>query len=88
MSAELHGPNDSLAGFVLSVSTLLMLQKNGTLLDGETIEIVDKALGILQNHEPDGGVQSQNTWQSARELLTRLRASLSSATCRKKHINY
>jgi hypothetical protein len=88
MSTELHRANDSLAGFVLSVSTLLMLEKTGTLVEGETIEIVDQALGILQNHKPDGSIPSQDAWQSAHELLTRLRVFLSSASCRNKHINY
>jgi hypothetical protein len=56
-----------------------MLEKKGTLLDHETIEIVDQALDILQNFDSDGNIQNQDAWQLAHGLLTRLRAFLSSA---------
>jgi len=88
MSTELHISHDSLAGFTLGVSTLLMLEKKGILLDRETIEIVDQALGILQNHKPDRTVRAEDAWELAHELLTKLRAFLSSADYRDKHINF
>jgi|HubBroStandDraft_6_1064221.scaffolds.fasta_scaffold1126359_1 hypothetical protein len=87
MLTRLNRPKDSIAGFVLSVSTLLVLEKKGTLLDHETIEIVDQALGILQNFDSDGNIQNQDAWQLAHGLLTRLRAFLSSADYRHKSRN-
>lgn len=87
MLTLLHRPKDSIAGFVLSVSTLLMLEKKGTLLDHETVEIVDQALDILQNFDSDGNIQNRDAWQLAHGLLTRLRTFLSSANYRHKNRN-
>ena len=48
MLMELQRPNIGLAGFALSFSTLLTLEKNGILADHEAIEIVNQALEILR----------------------------------------
>jgi hypothetical protein len=88
MLMELQRPNIGLAGFALSFSTLLTLEKNGTLADHEAIEIVNQALEMLRNHEPGDNLQSHEAWQWACELLEKLRTFLSSADYRNKHLNY
>jgi hypothetical protein len=48
MSIELDRPGRGVAAFMLSVSTLLALKKNGTLADFELADIVEQSLARLK----------------------------------------
>src|SRR5216683_507145 len=48
MSIELDRPGGGVAAFMLSLSTLLALEKNGTLADDELSDIVEQSLARLK----------------------------------------
>jgi hypothetical protein len=48
MSIELDRPGGAVAAFMLSLSTLLALQKNGTLAGDELADIVEQSLARLK----------------------------------------
>ena len=50
MSIELDRPGGGVAAFMLSLSTLLALKKNGTLADDELADIVEQSLGKPQDY--------------------------------------
>jgi hypothetical protein len=76
MSIELDRSGGGVAAFVLSFSTLLALEKNGTLADDELAEIVEQSLAKLKAIDAEPSVQSQAVWGSALDLLGQLRARL------------
>jgi hypothetical protein len=69
MSIELDRPGGGVAAFMLSLSTLLALQKNGTLADDELADIVEQSLARLKTIDAATSVRSQAAWGSARTLL-------------------
>ena len=62
------------AAFVLSLSTLLALEKNGTLADDELADIVEESLTRLKAIDAETSLQSRAAWGSALNLLEVLRA--------------
>jgi len=65
MSIELDRPGRGVAAFMLSISTLLALEKNGTLADGELADIVEQSLATLKTLDAEASVRSQAAWGSA-----------------------
>ena len=76
MSIELDRPGSGVAAFMLSVSTLLALKKNGTLADFELANIVEKSLARLKALDPETSVRSREAWGAALDLLEQLPARL------------
>jgi hypothetical protein len=62
------------AAFMLSVSTLLALKKNGTLADHEPADIIEQALARLKAMDAATSVRSQESWGAALDLLEQLPA--------------
>lgn len=76
MSIELDRSGGGVAAFVLSFSTLLALEKNGTLANDELAEIVEQSLAKLKAIDAEPSVQSQTARKSALDLLEQLRARI------------
>ncbi len=76
MSIELDRPGGGVAAFMLSVGTLLALEKNGTLAHDELADIVERSLATLKTMDPETSVRSQAAWGSAIDLLEQVRARL------------
>ena len=72
MSIALDRLGGGVAAFVLSLSTLLALEKNGTLADDELAGIVEQSLARLKAIDAETSVQSQAAWGSALDLLEQL----------------
>jgi len=90
MSIELDRSGGGVAAFVLSLSTLLALEKNGTLADDELADIVEASLARLKAIDAETSVQSQAAWGSALDLLEQLHARLARERSRKEldYLNY
>jgi hypothetical protein len=90
MSIELDRSGGGVAAFVLSLSTLLALEKNGTLADDELADIVEQSLARLKAIDAETSVQSQAAWGSALDLLEQLHARLARDRSRKEfdYLNY
>jgi hypothetical protein len=90
MSIELDRPGRGVAAFMLSLSTLLALEKNGTLADDELADIVEESLARLKAIDAETSVQSQAAWGSALDLLEQLHARLARDRSRKEldYLNY
>ena len=90
MSIELNRPGRGVAAFVLSLSTLLALEKNGTLAADELADIVEQSLARLKAIDAETSVQSQAAWGSALDLLEQLHARLARDRSRKEldYLNY
>ena len=90
MSIELDRPGGGVAAFMLSVGTLLALEKSGTLADDEVAEIVEQTLTRLKTMDAETSVQSQAAWGSAIDLLEQLRARLARNRSRRQldYLNY
>jgi hypothetical protein len=90
MSFELDGQGGGVAAFVLSLSTLLALEKNGTLADDELADIVEESLARLKAIDAETSVQSQAARGSALDLLEQFRARLAREQSRKQldYLNY
>jgi hypothetical protein len=76
MSIELDRPGGGVAAFMLSVGTLVALEKNGTLANDELTAIVEQSLARLKALDKGEGVRSQATQEAALYLLERLHAHL------------
>ena len=78
------------AAFILSVGTLLALEKNGTLAHDELAEIVERSLASLKTMDPETSVRSQAAWDPAIDLLEQLRARLARDRSRRQldYLNY
>jgi hypothetical protein len=76
MSIELDRPGGGVAAFVLSLSTLLALEKNGTLAGDELADIVEQSLARLKIIDAETSVRSQAAFGSALDLLVQLHARL------------
>ncbi len=90
MSIALDRLGGGVAAFVLSLSTLLALEKNGTLADDELADIVEASLARLKAIDAKTSVQSQAAWRSALDLLEQLHARLARERSRKEldYLNY
>jgi len=90
MSIELDRPGGGVAAFMLSVGTLLALEKNGTLVHDELADIVEQSLAGLKTIDAETSVRSQAAWRSALDLLEQLRARLARDRNRKEldYLNY
>jgi hypothetical protein len=90
MSIELDRPGSGVAAFMLSLSTLLALGKNGTLADDELAEVVEQALAKLKTIDSEPSLQSQAAWEKALDLLEQLRARLARDRSRRQldYLNY
>jgi hypothetical protein len=90
MSIELDRPGGGVAAFVLSLSTLLALEKNGTLADDELADVVEQSLARLKAIDAETSLQSQAAWGSALDLLEQLHARLARERNRKEldYLNY
>ena len=90
MSIELDRPGGGMAAFVLSLSTLVALEKNGTIADDELADIVERSLARLKAIDAETSVQSQAAWGAALDLLEQLHARLARERSRKQldYLNY
>jgi hypothetical protein len=86
MPVELDRPGDGVAAFMLSISTLLALTKNGTLADDELADIVEQSLARLKTINAETSLRSQAAWGSALDVLEQLRACL--ARERRRQLDY
>ena len=84
MSIELDRPGGGVAAFMLSISTLVALEKNGTLAADELADIVEQSLAGLKTIDAETSVPSQAAWRSALDLLEQLRARLARDRNRKE----
>jgi len=84
MPIELDRPGGGVAAFMLSVGTLLALEKNGTLTHDELADIVEQSLARLKALDPETSVRSQEAWGAALDLLEQLRARLARDRSRKQ----
>jgi hypothetical protein len=76
MPIELNHAGSGVAAYLLSLNTLLVLGKNGTLARHELTEIVDRSLAQLDSVDQEPSLQSQEEWSVARALFEQARARL------------
>ena len=76
MSIELDRPGRGVAAFMLSLSTLFALEKNGALTHDELADIVEQSLARLKAIDAETSVRSQAAWGAALDLLEQLQARL------------
>jgi hypothetical protein len=90
MSIELDRPGGGVAAFMLSVGTLLALEKNGMLAHDELAEIVERSLATLKTMDTETSVRSQAAWGTAIDLLDQLHARLARDRSRRQldYLNY
>jgi hypothetical protein len=77
MSIELDRTGSGVAAFMLSLGTLLALEKNGTLVSNELVDIVEQSLARLKAIHAETSLQSQGARKTALDLLEQLHARLS-----------
>jgi hypothetical protein len=90
MSIELDRPGSGVAAFMLSISTLLALEKNGMLATDELADVVEQSLARLKAIDAETSVQSRAAWGSALDLLDQLHVRLARERSRKDldYLNY
>jgi hypothetical protein len=90
MSIELDRPGRGVAAFMLSLSTLFALEKNGALTHEELADIVEQSLATLKTMDIETSVPSQDAWGSAVDLLEQLQARLARNRSRRQldYLNY
>jgi hypothetical protein len=76
MPIELNHAGSGVAAYLLSLNTLLVLGKNGTLARHELAGIVDQSLMQLETVDQEPSVQSEEEARFARALLDHTRARL------------
>jgi hypothetical protein len=76
MSIDLDGPGHGVAAFMLSLGTLLALEKNGVLAGNELVDIVKQSLARLKAIDAEPSLQNQAARGSALDLLEQLHARL------------
>jgi hypothetical protein len=76
MAIELTHAGSGVAAFLLSLNTLLVLGKNGTLAHHELVEVVDRSLMQLDSVNREPSLQSEEEWKFARARLEQARARL------------
>jgi hypothetical protein len=90
MSIELDRPGHGVAAFMLSLGTLLALEKNGMLADDELADIVQQSLARLKAIDAEPSLQSQGARKTALDLLEQLHARLARDRRRRQldYLNY
>jgi hypothetical protein len=90
MSIELDRPGSGVAAFMLSLGTLLALEKNGTLAGDELADIVEQSLARLKAMHAETSLRSQGARSAALDLLEQLQARLARDRRRKEldYLNY
>ena len=90
MSIELDRPCRGVAAFMLSLSTLFALEKNGALTHDELADIVEQSLARLKAIDAEASVPSQAAWGAAVDLLEQLQARLARNRSRRQldYLNY
>jgi hypothetical protein len=75
---------------MLSVSTLVALEKNGALAADELADIVEQSLARLKAIDAETSVRSQAAWRSALDLLEQLQVRLARDRSRRQldYLNY
>src|SRR4029077_6497329 len=76
MAIELNHAGGGVAAYLLSLNTLLVLGKNGTLAHNEVAEVVDRSLMQLETVDQEPRLQSEEAARLARALLEQARARL------------
>lgn len=76
MATEFQLPGMGLSGFMLSLNTMMMLEKKGIFTPIETAEIVEQALLNLETHEAKAEPAEKLGFRSARTILEGLRQTL------------
>jgi hypothetical protein len=76
MSIELDRPGSGVAAFMLSLGTLLALEKNGVLAGDQLVDIVQQSLAKLKAIDAEPSLQGQAARGSALDLLEQLHARL------------
>jgi hypothetical protein len=76
MSIDLDGPGHGVAAFMLSLGTLLALEKNGTLAGDALVDIVQQSLAKLKATDAEPSLQNQAARGSALDLLEQLHVRL------------
>jgi hypothetical protein len=76
MAIELTHAGSGVAAFLLSLNTLLVLEKNGTLAHHELVEVVDRSLMQLDSVNREPSLQSEEEWKFARARLEQARTRL------------
>jgi hypothetical protein len=74
MPIELNHAGGGVAAYLLSLNTLLVLGKNGTLAHNEVAEVVDRSLMQLETVDQEPSLQSEEAARLARALLEQARA--------------
>jgi hypothetical protein len=76
MPIELNHAGGGVAAYLLSLNTLLVLGKNGTLAHNEGAKVVDRSLMQLETVDHEPSLQSEEAARLARALLEDARARL------------
>jgi hypothetical protein len=76
MPIELNNGGGGVAAYLLSLNTLPVLGKNGTLAHNEVTEVVDRSLRQLETVDQEPSLQSEEAARLARALLEQARARL------------
>jgi hypothetical protein len=76
MPIELNNGGGGVAAYLLSLNTLPVLGKNGTLAHNEVAEVVDRSLRQLETVDQEPSLQSEEAARLARALLEQARARL------------
>ena len=76
MPIELNHAGSGVAAYLLSLNTLLVLGKNGTLAHNEAAKVVDRSLVQLETVDQEPSLQSDEAARLARALLEQARARL------------
>jgi hypothetical protein len=76
MPIELNNGGGGVAAYLLSLNTLPVLGKNGTLAHNEVAEVVDRSLRQLETVDQEPSLQSEEAARLARVLLEQARARL------------
>ena len=77
MSKELFLDGMGLGGFLLSMNTMLMLEKKGMLTPLEINEIIEHALLTLESYQYEAKLTDKITFVAARAILEQLRHTVS-----------
>jgi hypothetical protein len=76
VSIELDRPGVGVAAYILSISTLLALEKNRTLTDHELTDTIEQSLARLKAMDAATSARSQEAWGAPLVLLKQLPARL------------
>jgi hypothetical protein len=88
MSIELDRPGSGVAAFMLSLGTLLALEKNGTLADDELADIVEQSLARLKAIHAETSLRSHGAWKTALDLLEQTRLARDRSRKQFDYLNY